>query len=172
MSRNLATGDDLGASVLPMRRIWTALLLQHCLPKRNGQDYPLWRVRILWAAVARIREHKSELALLDALDSGIPVTGMEFDVELGGALLDFFAGLATEIKGETIPVGAGKLNYLQREPMGVLARIVPFNHPVMFILAKMSTPLIAGNTVILTRLSRRRCSRCEDCGRSVACRCL
>jgi len=150
LSRNPATGADLcqvgAADAADLDRTVTAA---RAAQKGWAALAPLGRARILRAAAARIREHKAELALLDALDSGNPVMGMEFDVELGATLMEFFAGLATEIKGETIPVGAGKLNYVQREPLGVVARIVPFNHPVLFVLAKMSAPLIAGNAVIL-----------------------
>lgn len=110
---------------------------------------PLERARKMRAAAERVRAHKAELAALDALDCGNPLKGMEFDVELGATLMEFFAGLATEIKGETVPVGAARLNYVQRVPLGVVARIVPFNHPVMFLCAKMAAPIIAGNAVIM-----------------------
>lgn len=150
ISANPATGRDLiqvaAADAADLDRAVTAA---RAAQKGWAAMPPLGRARVLREAAARIRHHKSELALLDALDSGNPVKGMELDVELGVTLMEFFAGLATEIKGETIPVGVGKLNYVQREPIGVVARIVPFNHPLMFVLAKMSAPLIAGNAVII-----------------------
>lgn len=110
---------------------------------------PLERTRLMRQAAAVVRAHAEELALLDALDSGNPLKGMLFDVELGATLMEFFAGLATEVKGSTIPAGGGRLNYVQREPLGVVARIVPFNHPLMFACAKLAAPVIAGNAVIL-----------------------
>lgn len=150
VSRNPATGVELTkVAVADARDLDLAVLAARLAQKEWAALPPLGRTRILREAAARIRENKAELALLDALDSGNPVKGMEFDVELGATLMEFFAGLATELKGETIPVGAGKLNYVQREPLGVVARIVPFNHPLMFVLAKMSAPLIAGNAVII-----------------------
>jgi betaine-aldehyde dehydrogenase len=54
-----------------------------------------------------------------------------------------------ENKGETLPTGNGSLNYTLREPLGVVARIYPFNHPFMFAAGKMAAPLAAGNTVVL-----------------------
>ena len=100
-------------------------------------------------AASKIKEHKEELARLDALDSGNSLRGMLFDVDIAVTLMEFFAGLATEIKGETVPVGAGKVNYVVREPVGVVARIVPFNHPLMFACAKLAPPIMAGNSVII-----------------------
>lgn len=110
---------------------------------------PMVRSTALRSAATRVRDARHQLALIDARDSGNPLSGMEFDVTLGAALMDFFAGLATELKGETIPSGAGKLTIVKREPVGVVARIVPFNHPLMFACAKIAAPLIAGNAVIL-----------------------
>jgi betaine-aldehyde dehydrogenase len=63
--------------------------------------------------------------------------------------LEYFAGLVLEIKGETIPTGNGSLNYTRREPLGVVARIFPFNHPFMFAAGKIAAPLAAGNTVVI-----------------------
>lgn len=110
---------------------------------------PMARSIALRSAAERVRDVRNDLALIDARDSGNPLSGMDFDVTLGAALMDFFAGLATELKGETIPSGAGKLTVVKREPLGVVARIVPFNHPLMFACAKIAAPLIAGNAVIL-----------------------
>jgi len=114
-----------------------------------AQTRPLQRTRLMREAAAIVRAHAQELALLDARDSGNPLKGMLFDVELGATLMEFFAGLATEVKGQTLPMGGGGLTYVQRVPLGVVARIVPFNHPLMFACAKIAAPIIAGNAVIL-----------------------
>ncbi|MEK9571016.1 MAG: aldehyde dehydrogenase family protein [Paracoccaceae bacterium] len=110
---------------------------------------PLARAAALKKAASRLREHSNELAMIDALDCGNPLNGMLFDVSLGATLMEFFAGLVTELKGETIPQSGNKLTYVTREPLGVVARLVPFNHPVMFAAAKIAAPLAAGNAVIL-----------------------
>ena len=54
-----------------------------------------------------LREHRDELAWLDAVDTGNPLQAMLYDVEISAAYMDYFAGLVTEIKGDTIPIGAG-----------------------------------------------------------------
>ena len=91
----------------------------------------------------------TELALLDAVNGGNPVAEMGRDVQAAAAQLDYFAGLATELKGETIPMGPDAVDMTVREPFGVCARIVAYNHPLMFTAAKMGPPLVAGNTVIM-----------------------
>jgi betaine-aldehyde dehydrogenase len=63
--------------------------------------------------------------------------------------MDYFAGLVTEIKGSTIPIGPGTLNYTVREPLGVVARIGAFNHPLLFVAGKCGAPLAAGNVLIV-----------------------
>lgn len=110
---------------------------------------PVLRGKALKEAAERLRAHEGELALIDALDCGNPIKGMRFDVNLGATLMEFFAGLTTETKGETIPQAGGKLTFVTREPLGVVARLVPFNHPFMFAAAKIAAPLAAGNAVIL-----------------------
>jgi acyl-CoA reductase-like NAD-dependent aldehyde dehydrogenase len=91
----------------------------------------------------------AELALLDAIDGGHPVTGMLGDIGIAVDTLRYFAGLGGELKGETIPVTAGSLHLTVREPFGVVGRIIPFNHPIMFAAAKIAAPLVAGNAVLL-----------------------
>lgn len=110
---------------------------------------PVARGKVLKAAAQRLRDHTDDLALIDALDCGNPLKGMRFDVGLGTTLMEYFAGLTCEVKGETIPQVAGKLTYVRPEPIGVIARLVPFNHPFMFACAKVAAPLAAGNAVIL-----------------------
>ena len=110
---------------------------------------PLERGRLLREAANRIRLHAQDLALIDAANCGNPVKAMVFDAEIAATLLEYFAGLVLEIKGETIPTANGSLNYTLREPLGVVARIFPFNHPFMFAAGKIAAPLAAGNTVLL-----------------------
>ncbi|MEQ8603224.1 MAG: aldehyde dehydrogenase family protein [Marivibrio sp.] len=110
---------------------------------------PAGRAAALRQAAARIRENADELARIDALDCGNPVKGMRFDANLAAVLVEYFAGLAPEAKGETIPQAGGKITYVTREPLGVVARLVAFNHPLLFAAAKMAAPLAAGNAVIV-----------------------
>lgn len=135
----LATTDDVDAAVRSARDAFPAW----------AATPPLERARRLREAAARIRANAADLALLDAADCGNPVKAMLFDAEIAATQLEFFAGLVLEIKGETIPTANGSLNYTRREPLGVVARIFPFNHPFMFAAGKIAAPLAAGNTVVI-----------------------
>ena len=110
---------------------------------------PTERGRLLRKAAAVLREHAQELALLDSLDNGNPVSILSKDAGFAADGIDYFAGLATEVKGETIPMGDNNLNYTVREPLGVIARIVAYNHPLMFAALRIAAPLAAGNTVVV-----------------------
>ncbi|AJP59547.1 aldehyde dehydrogenase [Pandoraea vervacti] len=110
---------------------------------------PLERARILKAAAVEMRKHAADLARLDAADCGNPVAEMTSDVMVAAALFEFFAGLVTEMKGASIPMGPEAIDFTVREPVGVVARIVAFNHPFMFAAGKMAAPLAAGNAVII-----------------------
>jgi 2-formylbenzoate dehydrogenase len=103
------------------------------------------------AAVQRasdiIEAHGEELAFLDAIDAGSTIANARADIGFALAHMRLFAGLALEVKGTTIPASAG-LHLTVREPIGVVLRIVPFNHPFMFA-AKVFTAIVAGCPVIL-----------------------
>jgi len=110
---------------------------------------PAARGEHLRRAAAVLRGHAYPLALLDALNNGNPVSSLAGDANFAADGIDYFAGLAPEIKGQTIPVGEGNLNYTLREPLGVVARIVAYNHPLMFAALRIAAPLAAGNTVVV-----------------------
>ena len=97
-----------------------------------------------------IEEHAEELVLLDVRENGSPIREMRRDAVAAAASLRYFAGIALELRGATIPsTGPDRLDYTLRQPFGVVGRIVPFNHPLMFAGAKIAAPLVAGNTVVL-----------------------
>jgi betaine-aldehyde dehydrogenase len=110
---------------------------------------PLERAKALRRFAGIVRENARELATLDAIDCGNPVRAMIGDAEIAAAQIDFFAGLVTEMKGASIPMGPGRMNVSVREPLGVVARIIPFNHPFMFAAGKSAAPIAAGNTVVV-----------------------
>lgn len=120
------------------------------------QAFPAWRAlhvderaRLLRQFSAAVRARADEFAILDAIDCGNPYAAMLDDVAKGAGSVDYFAGLGMEIKGETIPTAGGGLNFTRREPFGVTARILPFNHPIMFAVGKIASALITGNTVVM-----------------------
>src|ERR1700746_999976 len=129
---------------------------------------PLERARRLRAIAEVLRRNGDELAMLDAADCGNPYAEMVRDANMGAAQLDFYAGLVTEMKGASIPMGPDVVNFSVREPYGVVGRIIPFNHPFMFAAGKSGAPLAAGNTVVLkppeqAPLSALRLAELIDC---------
>lgn len=118
--------------------------------------FPAWkkmhvdaRAKILREFAASVRAQAKEFGVLDALDCGNPYQSMVDDVMKACGTVEYFANLGTEIKGQTIPTPGGGLNYTRREPFGVTARILPFNHPIMFAVGKIASALVTGNTVVM-----------------------
>jgi len=147
---NPATGASLGrianASVADVD---AAVAAAHAGFQTWRRIPPLERGRIVREAANIVRANAAELALLDSTDCGNPVKEITVDVMIGAALLDFFAGIVSEIKGESFDTGSDAINFSVREPVGVVARIIPFNHPILFAAGKIAAPLAAGNAVIL-----------------------
>ena len=109
---------------------------------------PSDRGRMLVVAAQYLRERSAELALIGALDTGLPLTSMERDVEATARYLEFYGGLADKIGGEVVPLGSEFLDYTEREPWGVCAVIVPYNSPFQVLARSMAPALAAGNTVV------------------------
>src|SRR5499426_4858991 len=131
--------DDIAAAVTAARKAFDDW--------RNVP--PLERARMLKRIAAILREHAEELAMIDAADCGNPCAEMVRDATVGAAQMEFFAGLVTEMKGSSIPMGPDAVNFSVREPLGAVGRIIPFNHPFMFCAGKSAAPLAAGNTVVV-----------------------
>ena len=116
--------------------------------------FPAWRrtpVRDRAALVAeladRVKAHADQIARIDTLDTGNPLAAMQADVTKGIRTLRDAAGLALEMKGETFPLPG--YHWTQREPWGVVGRMITFNHPAMFACARLASALVAGNCVVL-----------------------
>ena len=107
------------------------------------------RAGMVLALADAIAAEGDRLAEVDTLDNGSPLHEMRKDVGATIAQLRYFAGVALHQRGETIPVSHDRLDYTLLQPFGVVARIIPFNHPLMFAATKLAAPLIAGNAVIL-----------------------
>lgn len=107
------------------------------------------RGKLVSRIAAALRERATEILQLEVIDTGNTITKMKGDVEHAAHAMEFFAGLGTEIKGESIPASADNLHVTLREPYGVVGRIVPFNHPIKFAAHAIAAPLMAGNTVVV-----------------------
>lgn len=134
-----ATLDDVD------RAVTTAAAAQRDWARLQPRD----RGAVLRAMAEILRANRDELGLLDAKDGGNPVTAMTGDVDLGAEMLELFAEWGTHLSGATLPSAPDLLHYTVREPYGVVARLVPYNHPIMFATTRIAAPLMAGNSVVL-----------------------
>lgn len=107
-----------------------------------------------------LTEKAEELLYLEVLDTGNTIKKMNGDVGRGIAILLYYTGIGYELKGNTIPSTSGNLHLTIREPYGVVGRIVPFNHPIMFAISKMGAPLMAGNTILIKPSQQTPLSTC------------
>jgi betaine-aldehyde dehydrogenase len=124
---------------------------------RAGQEaFPAWsaltvkeRGKHLKEFGRLLGERADEFALLDAIDSGNPLRAMRAEVDASIAHIDNWCSLATSLNGVVIPASRDNLHYTTYRPYGVVARIFPFNHPLLFAVTRPIASLLAGNTCVL-----------------------
>ncbi|HEU5346645.1 MAG TPA: aldehyde dehydrogenase family protein [Ktedonobacterales bacterium] len=142
---HVAEGDaeDINRAVAAARKAFESGPWPKMTPSQRG--------RLLWRVAELIEEHADELAMLETLDNGKPIKySKASDVPLTADHFRYFAGWATKIEGETIPVSIpNMLTYTLREPLGVVGQIIPWNFPMQMASWKLAPALAAGNTVIL-----------------------
>ncbi|WP_449276989.1 aldehyde dehydrogenase family protein [Leucobacter sp. GX24907] len=137
-----AGAEDVDRAVRAARRAlegeWGALP-----PRRKGE--------IIWALGDIAEAHKQELAELDVLDNGKPLSVALEDVDAVVEHFHYMAGWATKVTGETIPmsVPGDFLTYTEREPVGVVGQIIPWNFPIVSIAWKIAPALAAGCAVVI-----------------------
>ncbi|MHB8294922.1 MAG: aldehyde dehydrogenase family protein [Acidimicrobiales bacterium] len=120
------------------------------------------RARLLRRVAGTIEDHAEELALIETRNVGKPLAASRAEVAMAAEVFHYYAGAIDKHHGETIPV-AGGVDLTFREPLGVVALIVPWNFPLLITTWKLAPALAAGNTAIvkpaeLTPLSALRMS--------------
>ncbi|VEB68649.1 Betaine aldehyde dehydrogenase [Providencia rustigianii] len=107
------------------------------------------RSRILRRAVDILRERNDELAHLETLDTGKPLSETCFvDIVTGADVLEYYAGLIPALEGQQIPLRDTSFVYTRREPLGVVAGIGAWNYPIQIALWKSAPALAAGNAMV------------------------
>jgi len=113
------------------------------------------RGRLVWKLGERLMEQVDEVARLETLHNGKPITeSRHVEIPMAAECLQYFAGWADKVQGDTIPVKGNALVYTLREPLGVIAAIVPWNFPLLLAVWKVAPALAMGNTVILKPASQ------------------
>jgi aldehyde dehydrogenase (NAD+) len=108
------------------------------------------RGRILMNLAELLRKHQEELVELESLDAGKPISAVQRqDMPAAIDTLTYYAGWADKINGQVIPARPDALTYTMREPLGVVAAIIPWNFPLMIGMWKIAPALACGCTVVL-----------------------
>ena len=106
------------------------------------------RATILRDYARRLKQEGKRILEIEVRDTGNTISKLRHDIGAAVRGIEYFAGLGTELKGETVPASADALHFSVHQPYGVVGRIVPFNHPILFA-AKFGAPVMAGNCVVI-----------------------
>jgi aldehyde dehydrogenase (NAD+) len=140
---NISEGnaDDVDRAVAAARRAFEG-------PWRTMR--PSERGQILLRLVELMKQHADDIAELESLDAGKPIAGvLRQDLPAAIDTLTYYAGWADKIHGEVVPTRDEALTYTLREPVGVVAAIVPWNFPLMIGMWKLAPALACGCTVVM-----------------------
>ncbi|WP_028655118.1 aldehyde dehydrogenase family protein [Nocardioides sp. J54] len=117
---------------------------------------PIQRGRMITRLAELVEQNAEQLARLESLDVGMPIMEARYiDVPFSVDILHYYAGWPTKITGDTIPVsfphnfGGPYHAYTRREPVGVVAAIIPWNLPLMMAVKKLAPALATGNTIVV-----------------------
>jgi gamma-glutamyl-gamma-aminobutyraldehyde dehydrogenase len=133
---------DVDAAVAAARRAFDSDVWSGLNPRQRKA------VLLRWAA--SIREHMDELALLETLDAGKPIADTtSVDVPGAAYCVEWFAEAIDKVGGEVAPADHHLVGLVTREPIGVVAAVVPWNFPILMASWKFGPALAAGNSVVL-----------------------
>ena len=157
-----ASGDEIGVEAPGTRQVFATV------PRGTAEDVnravaAAAAALPAWSRVAPRDRGKMLLKIAEALEAEIEPMARTIAEETGNAIrtqarpeatmvadiFRYFGGLASELKGETIPLGEHVLSYTRREPLGIVGAIIPWNAPVMLGALKIAPALCAGNVIVL-----------------------
>jgi aldehyde dehydrogenase (NAD+) len=124
---------------------------------RRAFEHGAWRKipasergRLLHRLADLIEKNADELAALESLDNGKPVSiAKAVDVAATVGCFRYFAGWSDKVHGKTIPVDGDFFCYTRHEPVGVVGQIIPWNFPMLMLAWKLAPALATGNTVVM-----------------------
>jgi len=142
--------EDVDAAVAAARRAFRGPWRQMAAAQRAA---------LLRKVADLVGPRVEELATIETRDNGKIIADTRAgDVPAVAQMLHYWAGAADKIHGETVQVSPQSLNYIQREPIGVVGIIVPWNSPVSVFAAKVGAALAAGNCVVVKPAETASCS--------------
>ena len=153
---NPATGEVFAeVAAAGLREVNEAVEGAHEAFLKSWRDLiPRKRTDILFQIARVIRENSETLAQLECRNVGKPIADARDEIELGARVFEYYAGAIGKFFGQTIPVARGGFDFTLRQPMGVVAAIVPWNFPFPIACWKAAPALAAGNTVVLKPASQ------------------
>jgi acyl-CoA reductase-like NAD-dependent aldehyde dehydrogenase len=108
------------------------------------------RANALLKLAQLVRSHGSKLAELESINAGKPIRDSRaIDAVTANDALEYFAGMATKVEGNTVPVPGPYINMTLREPLGVIGGIIPWNYPLLQAIWKIAPAIAAGNCIVL-----------------------
>ena len=110
---------------------------------------PVTRGQRVEAVADRIRSRLDELAAIESLDQGKPLSQAKAELSGAARYFEYYGGVADKIEGKSIPVGADAVDYTVRQPYGVSAQIIPWNLPGNLFARGVAPALVTGNTVVV-----------------------
>jgi acyl-CoA reductase-like NAD-dependent aldehyde dehydrogenase len=140
----VAAGDeeDINRAVISARAAFRKGSWAHLAPAK--------RKRVLLRFAETIREHTEELALLETLDMGKPITdSLKIDIPGAARCVQWYAEAIDKVYDQVAPTGMEALALITREPLGVVGAIVPWNFPLLMAAWKIAPVLAAGNSLVL-----------------------
>jgi acyl-CoA reductase-like NAD-dependent aldehyde dehydrogenase len=142
-----AGGEDVERAVAAARRSFD--------DGRWARQSPADRKRVLLRLAELMRANRDELALLESLDVGHPIRdALRVDATSSATTIQWYAETIDKVYGEVGPTGPDALSLVTREPIGVVAAIVPWNYPLIITAWKLGPALAAGNSVVLKPASQ------------------
>jgi len=140
----VASGDaeDVNRAVVSARAAFRRGVWANLAPAKRRQ--------LLLRFAEKIREHAEELALLETLDMGKPITdSLTVDLPAAARCIEYYAEAIDKVYDQVAPTGPGALALITREPLGVVGAIVPWNYPLLMAAWKLGPVLAAGNSMVL-----------------------
>lgn len=110
---------------------------------------PAERSRLLFRYTAALERHTEELANLESLQTGKPISAARGEIRKAVRYFEYYAGAVDKFMGEVIPEGGDYLAYTSHEPLGVTAHILPWNFPVLIYARSVAPALAVGNTAVV-----------------------
>ena len=115
-----------------------------------GRIDPTDRASLIYKLASLIEKNSNQLAQVEAINNGKPASiALAADLNLTVRCFKYYAGFADKIRGQTIQADGPFLAYTQKEPVGVVGQIIPWNFPILMQAWKLAPALAAGCTIVM-----------------------